>query len=48
MSVEAGPLAGQRVLVARTRQQAGELSRRVRELGGEPVEAPVLEIGPGG
>ncbi|TVP70248.1 MAG: uroporphyrinogen-III synthase [Nitriliruptor sp.] len=47
MSAEVGPLAGQRVLVARTRQQAAELSRRVRELGGEPVEAPVLEIAPG-
>jgi len=47
VSAEVGPLAGQRVLVARTRQQAGELSRRVRELGGVPVEAPVLEIGSG-
>jgi len=41
------PLAGSRILVARARQQAGELSRRIRELGGTPVEAPVLEIAPG-
>lgn len=47
MSGAAGPLAGSRVLVARTRQQAGELSRRIRDLGGTPVEAPVLEIAPG-
>ncbi len=47
MSAEAAPLAGQRVLVARTREQAGELSRRVRALGGRPVEAPVLQLGPG-
>jgi uroporphyrinogen III methyltransferase / synthase len=47
VSADAAPLAGQRVLVARTREQAGELSRRVRELGGRPVEAPVLQIGSG-
>ena len=41
------PLAGHRVLVARTREQAGELSERVRELGGAPVEAPVLALAPG-
>jgi uroporphyrinogen-III synthase len=42
-----GPLAGLRVLVARAREQAAPLSRGIRELGGTPVEAPVLEIAPG-
>lgn len=40
----AGPLTGRRVLVARSRAQASALSDRVRALGGEPVEAPVLRI----
>jgi uroporphyrinogen-III synthase len=40
----AGPLAGTRVLVPRAPQQAAALSERVRALGGEPVEAPVLHI----
>ncbi|MFA9432685.1 uroporphyrinogen-III synthase [Egicoccus sp. AB-alg2] len=45
MTAEAtGPLAGRRVLVARSRAQASALSERVRALGGEPVEAPVLQI----
>lgn len=43
----AGPLAGLRVLVPRARGQAAALSSRVAALGGEPVEAPVLEIEPG-
>lgn len=47
MSGADGPLAGSRVLVARTREQAGQLSRRIRALGGTPVEAPVLEIATG-
>jgi uroporphyrinogen III methyltransferase / synthase len=41
------PLAGIRVLVPRARAQAAALSERIRSLGGEPVEAPVLEIEPG-
>jgi len=41
------PLADCRVLVARTREQAAQLSDRIRALGGTPVEAPVLEIAPG-
>jgi uroporphyrinogen-III synthase len=40
----AGPLAGSRVLVLRAPQQAAALSDRIRGLGGEPVEAPVLHI----
>ena len=47
MTTSQAPLAGHRVLVARTREQAGELSARVRGLGGVPVEAPVLALGPG-
>ncbi len=38
------PLAGTRVLVARAAGQAAPLSERIAALGGEPVEAPVLEI----
>lgn len=41
------PLQGRRVLVPRSPAQAGELSERVRALGGEPVEAPTILIGPG-
>jgi uroporphyrinogen-III synthase/uroporphyrinogen III methyltransferase/synthase len=40
------PLAGRRVLVTRAAHQAGKLSERLRELGAEPVEVPVLEILP--
>ncbi len=43
----AGPLAGWRVLVPRAQGQAGALSRRIRAVGGDPVEAPVLIIEPG-
>jgi uroporphyrinogen III methyltransferase / synthase len=41
------PLAGHRVLVPRAAGQAAALSARIRALGGEPVEAPVLTIEPG-
>lgn len=40
------PLAGRRVLVTRAAHQAGKLSDRLRALGAEPVEVPVLEIRP--
>jgi uroporphyrinogen-III synthase len=40
------PLAGRRVLVTRAVHQAGKLSDALRSLGAEPVEVPVLEIGP--
>lgn len=40
------PLAGRRILVTRAAQQAGKLSEGLRALGAEPVEVPVLEIGP--
>jgi len=40
------PLAGRRILVTRAMEQAGKLSDSLRALGAEPVEVPVLEIGP--
>lgn len=40
------PLFGQRVLVTRTREQAGALSARLRALGAEPVELPTIRIAP--
>ena len=40
------PLAGRRILVTRAAQQAGKLSEALRDLGGIPVEVPVLEIAP--
>ncbi len=40
------PLSGRRVLVTRAAHQAGKLSDGLRALGAEPVEVPVLEIGP--
>ena len=38
------PLLGRRVLVTRTRHQAGVLSRRLADLGALPVEVPTVEI----
>jgi uroporphyrinogen-III synthase/uroporphyrinogen III methyltransferase/synthase len=40
------PLAGRRILVTRAAHQAGTLSEGLRAKGAEPVEVPVLEIGP--
>jgi len=40
-------LRGRRVLVPRTRDQASGLSMHIRSLGGEPVEAPTIEVAPG-
>ena len=40
---ERKPLFGRRVLVTRAKGQAGELSARIDELGGEPYEYPVIE-----
>ena len=40
------PLTGRRVLVTRAAHQAGKLSEALRAKGAEPVEVPVLEIGP--
>ena len=40
------PLSGARVLVTRTREQAGELSGVLRELGADVVEAPAIKVEP--
>ena len=40
------PLAGRRILVTRARQQAGQLSERLRALGAEVVEIPAIKIVP--
>lgn len=42
------PLSGARVLVTRTREQAGELSGVLRELGADVVEAPAIRVTPPG
>lgn len=41
---EKKPLFGQRIVVTRARQQASVLSRLIEELGGEPLEFPVIDI----
>lgn len=38
------PLQGKRVLVTRTRQQASDLSRRLKDLGAEVIEFPTIQI----
>jgi len=38
------PLFGRRILVTRTRKQAGKLSRMIEERGGEAYEFPTIEI----
>ena len=40
------PLAGRRIVVTRTREQAGELSRALAELGAEVVEMPTIRVIP--
>ena len=40
------PLFGKRVLVTRTREQAGELSRLLSRRGAVPIELPTIEIRP--
>ena len=40
------PLFGKRIVVTRTRAQAGELSARLRRLGAEVLEMPVIRIAP--
>jgi uroporphyrinogen-III synthase len=41
---DALPLRGQRVLVTRTREQAGELSRLLKAVGADPIELPMIRI----
>ncbi|MCX5907711.1 MAG: uroporphyrinogen-III C-methyltransferase, partial [Deltaproteobacteria bacterium] len=43
---ESLPLFGKKILVTRTREQAGDLSRRLQELGAMAIEFPTLEIIP--
>jgi uroporphyrinogen-III synthase len=40
------PLAGKRILVTRTRDQASVLSERLRALGAQPIEFPTIRIVP--
>ena len=40
------PLWGRRVVVTRAREQASALSERLRELGAEPIEYPVIAFAP--
>ena len=40
------PLAGKRIVVTRARSQASSLARRLKELGGEVIEFPTIEIQP--
>ncbi|GIQ70197.1 hypothetical protein XYCOK13_30210 [Xylanibacillus composti] len=42
--MEKKPLFGKRILVTRARAQASELVDRIAELGGEPIEFPVIQI----
>ncbi|HWW01496.1 MAG TPA: uroporphyrinogen-III C-methyltransferase [Candidatus Acidoferrum sp.] len=43
---ERRPLFGQRVVVTRTRDQAGQLSHRLTELGAEVLEVPTIKLEP--
>ena len=43
---ETRPLFGKRILVTRAKSQAFELSNRLRDLGAEPVECPMIQIVP--
>ncbi len=40
------PLFGKRIVVTRTREQAGELSKALRDLGADVVELPTIRIEP--
>ncbi len=40
------PLFGRTIMVTRTRQQASELSQKLRALGADVIEAPTIEISP--
>ncbi|MCB1234877.1 MAG: uroporphyrinogen-III C-methyltransferase [Verrucomicrobiae bacterium] len=41
---ETRPLFGKRVVVTRTRSQAGELSRQLRDLGADVLEMPTIRV----
>jgi uroporphyrinogen III methyltransferase/synthase len=40
------PLAGRTILITRAREQSGEFASRLRDLGGELIEFPTIEIVP--
>lgn len=40
------PLFGKRILVTRPREQSAEFSDRLRDLGADPIEAPMIRIAP--
>jgi len=40
------PLFGKRIVVTRSREQAGELVELLESLGGEPIEAPMIRVMP--
>lgn len=40
------PLFGRKIIVTRAREQAGELSEKLRSLGADAIEFPVIEIRP--
>lgn len=40
------PLRGRRILVTRAREQASGLANKIKALGGEPVEFPVIDYAP--
>jgi uroporphyrinogen III methyltransferase/synthase len=40
------PLAGRRVVITRAREQSGALAEKLRRLGADPIELPVIEIRP--
>ncbi|MGI8957580.1 MAG: uroporphyrinogen-III C-methyltransferase [Chthoniobacterales bacterium] len=43
---KARPLAGKRIVVTRSRKQAGALSEQLRDLGAEAIELPTIRIEP--
>ena len=42
--MSAGPLAGRRVVITRAAHQAGELASLLRDVGAEPIVAPLIDI----
>lgn len=41
-----GPLAGKRIVVTRAREQASEFAEALRARGAEPLEFPLIKLGP--
>ncbi|HEY8885149.1 MAG TPA: hypothetical protein VIO35_07555, partial [Chloroflexota bacterium] len=37
-------LLGKRILITRTREQAGQLAQRLAELGAVPIELPTIQV----